>query len=80
MKLNPDRCPECDEQVRGTAERMTGISFLQEDEEGNYEYNGSTETFDDDQESVFDMRGDILLLCPNYHEWYARQDFDKDCG
>lgn len=71
MRFEPWKCPKCDQQAKGTLERIPGLALVVFDEEGEAEYLGSTDVFWDDQITLEDEEGRVTLLCPAGHEWQA---------
>lgn len=65
-------CPECGEPVSATLETVEGEALLQEDGLGGYCYQGTTNIFWDNQETV-KKDGKDCLRCENHHEWYSRR-------
>ena len=77
MRFEPDKCPECSEEPVGTVEKVLGLAKLMPDDQGGYDYAGYTEIWWDDQKSVTDPEGRVLLQCKEHHEWYAMK-VDKE--
>ena len=73
MRFIPDRCPECGEEIEGAVETLVGVAILQAIGSGNYEYEGTTKLWWDEQKTVHDKQGRVLLVCVNSHEWYAKR-------
>jgi hypothetical protein len=71
VRFQPDKCPECAEEPAGTVEKVHGLATLTPDGQGGYDYSGHTEVWWNDQQSVTDGEGRVLLQCARQHEWYA---------
>jgi len=71
MRLDPWKCPECDQPAKGTLETIPGIALLLFDEDGNAEYFGQTDVCWDGQTTVRDDRDRVRLICADGHEWLA---------
>ena len=72
MRFDPPKCPECGEDPLGTLEDLTGrAEFSRQEDDGAYEYSGSTEVFWDGQMTRTDEEGKVALLCENGHDWFA---------
>mgnify|MGYP001586300189 FL=1 len=65
MKFDPTSCPSCGGKPRGTVEQLLGLALLMEltDQPGEYDYEGYTEVWWDDQESIEDEDGEVTLVC-----------------
>jgi hypothetical protein len=75
MKFDKPKCPQCGAPPRGTIDRLQGCAELNEpDENGEFEYSGSTEVWWDEQRSIIDMKGRVALICHEGHEWFSRKD------
>ena len=71
MKYRPDKCPECGGEPVGTVEHVHGLALLLPNGQGGYEYSGYTQVWWDDQKSVTDTVGRVLLQCAEEHQWYG---------
>ena len=74
MRLDPWKCPECDQPAKGTLETIPGIALLLFDEYGDAEYLGETDVCWDGQTAVRDQEGRVTLICADGHEWLASMD------
>ena len=75
MRFSTPNCPECNEQVRGTFDRIPGIAELAKTEDGDFHYAGGTDVWWDDQHPVCDETGTkASLICPNGHRWFSEVD------
>ena len=56
MKFDPTNCPKCSGKPRGTVEQIPGLALLMEmtDQPGEYDYEGSTDVWWDDQITIED--------------------------
>jgi len=77
MKITPSKCPKCGEPVRGTVERLTGCAQLFENEDGTFEYDGTTDIWWDEQKTVYAKDGRARVICDNGHDWLATVE-DED--
>ena len=75
MRLEPWKCPECDQPAKGTLESIPGVARLLFDEDGNAEYFGQTDVCWDGQQTVLDESGRATLVCPEGHDWPAVMDY-----
>lgn len=71
MRFNPAYCPYCGLVAYGTQEMIPGIAQLDLQEDGTFEYNGSTDVCWDAQHTPTDERGCVMLTCNNDHQWSA---------
>ena len=82
MRLEPFDCPQCGEVAKGTLETLSGVALLFKaiDNNGNptgeVEYDGYTEIFWNDQQTVH-RNGNPVLICSSGHTWEAttHEDF-----
>lgn len=68
MKWEQMTCPECGELVYATYEVLDGQAILTPDDDGGYDYEGTTEVFWNNQHTS-QVNGKDCLLCVNGHEW-----------
>jgi hypothetical protein len=71
MRFDPSNCPSCGEQATGLLETIPGIAFLLFDENGDAQYAGETDVCWDNQTTVRDRLGHVMLVCPDEHQWPA---------
>lgn len=75
MKFEPINCPECGELARGTVEWVPACAYFTEpDEKGEVEYSGETEPFWEGQLTETTEDGEVILECPEAHQWEAILD------
>ena len=74
MRLDPWKCPECDQPAKGTLETIPGIALLLFDEDGSAEYFGQTDVCWDGQVTIRAGDGRVTLICADGHEWLASVD------
>lgn len=71
MRFDPDKCPECGQKPRGTADTIPGVAEFVENDDGSFDYCGNTDVFRDGQMTETDEDKRLRLLCPDGHDWYA---------
>lgn len=79
MHFSKPFCPHCGWLADGTLETITGKAGLMWDKDnpqytldrtqGLADYNGETKMFWNEQRTVTNKRGLVVMLCPNGHEW-----------
>ena len=75
MTFDKPKCPKCGKPPEGTIDRLMGCAVLDEpNEDGSFDYSGTTEVWWDEQKTVRDKRGRVLLICPDAHEWYSKME------
>lgn len=80
MRLEPWKCPECDQPAKGTLETIPGVALLLFDEEGNAEYAGGNDVCWDGQTTIVDDAGMVTAICPAGHQWQAKTNVDGSCA
>jgi hypothetical protein len=71
MKFSPHTCPTCGEVTKGTVETVEGIALLDFDEDGDADWEGTTEISWDTQKTITEEDGIVTLVCDNGHSWQA---------
>lgn len=72
-EYKPHRCPHCNEVARGTVEILTGCAEMTFDDDGTGEYDGDTDIWWEEQETVTAKSGRVKMVCRNGHDWWARK-------
>jgi hypothetical protein len=74
MKLTGQlQCPECGGGIAGSLDVLHGrAEMFRADDEGTFEFSGSTEMFYDEQRNVATEPGTLRVMCPKAHEWTVR--------
>lgn len=80
MRFEPWHCPTCGAVARGTQETIPGIALLTFDDEGDADYEGTTEVDWDGQATVVDRAGNAMLCCSAGHTWPALAALDFPAG
>jgi len=73
MKWDPMICPECQEPIAHTWEKLDGKAELEGNPKEGFEWGGYTDVMWDGQETHRDQDGKELVGCDNYHEWWAKR-------
>lgn len=71
MRFENPNCPECGESLKGTGELVPGTALMSQDDDGEWEYDGSTEMCWDGQTTETDKDGRVELWCRNGHCWHS---------
>ena len=71
--LEPLFCPECGEMARGSLETVAGVAEFELAPDGAVRYTGYTDVWWDEQRTVADEGGNVRLVCPQGHDWAARE-------
>lgn len=69
--LSPN-CPKCGDHPKGTLERMEGLALISCHEDDIFDYDGETDVYWDDQETVETIDGEIMLVCTCGEEWTSK--------
>ena len=70
MRFSPDRCPECQDEPKGTLEVLEGVAEVFIHDDGSFEYGGYTQISWDSQVTV-ERDGKVTLVCHDWHRWQA---------
>lgn len=71
LTFTPAKCPTCGEPPEATLETLIGFARLVVHEDGQAEYEGTTDIVWDSQMTVTDEDGRVTLACFERHEWQA---------
>lgn len=75
MTFDKPRCPKCGKPPEGTVDTLHGLARLTEpDEDGSFEYSGTTDVWWDEQRTIRDKKGRVLLMCEDTHEWFSKME------
>lgn len=74
MRFTPEtcRCPDCGDPPRGTVDLIPGVALFGGEEDGEYDYSGTTDVCWDGQYTVTlpdDPPESLRLVCRAGHEW-----------
>jgi len=73
MRFDPDKCPECGKDPRGTIDEIPGCALIDRQEDGSFEWAGETDVWWDGQMTVRDDEQRVTLTCHWGHEWQAKE-------
>jgi len=87
MKFSQINCPECGARARGIIEKVMGCALLnsEDNDDGTVDYSGQTDVWWQEQIPIHDEEGRVTLICPEAHEWQAKEiddvshTQDSDC-
>lgn len=78
MRLDPHRCPECDEVADRIVEEVIAVAGIEVQEDGTWDYDGNGSNVDwNSQKPSRPREGMVTLQCSEGHEWEAREIGDE---